>query len=139
MPQGTELFPATELAARSGVTAILSQLAEAGLAHEHLGCVEIVLSEVVNNVVEHAYAGVSDGEVRVAYDLSKTALTLRVCDRGAAFPNNRLPAGKLPDIDVARTDLPEGGFGWNLIRRLTSDLSYARHKGCNQLDLSFKL
>ena len=138
MRQGTEQFPATELAARDGITTVLSRLENEGLASEHLGSVEIVLSEVVNNVVEHAYAGVSDGEVHVSFALSQNALNLTICDKGAAFPNNRLPVGKLPDLDVALDDLPEGGFGWNLIRRLTSELTYKRHEGCNQLDLSFE-
>ena len=50
------------------------------------------------------------------------------------MPGGRPPAGRLPDgADCALVDLPEGGFGWHLIRTLTRDLAYVRSGGCNRL------
>jgi serine/threonine-protein kinase RsbW len=46
------------------------------------------------------------------------------------MPNLQLPQGApadLSDLD----DLPEGGFGWFLIRAMTSDLVYHRTGGQN--------
>jgi len=37
------------------------------------------------------------------------------------------------EIDVAIADLPEGGFGWGLIRALSSGLSYRRMSERNRL------
>ena len=34
-------------------------------------------------------------------------------------------------------DMPEGGFGWLIIRQLAHDVRYARHEGVNQL--SFRI
>jgi serine/threonine-protein kinase RsbW len=93
----------------------------------------------VNNIVERAYREREDGDVNVRYCLADGALRFRVVDAGEGFPQGRLPAGDLPDLAVATTDLPEGGFGWNLIRTLTSDVSYCRRAGYNDLALRFDL
>jgi serine/threonine-protein kinase RsbW len=36
-------------------------------------------------------------------------------------------------------DLPEGGFGWFLIRELTKDLQYVRHEDQNRLTFSIPI
>ena len=49
------------------------------------------------------------------------------------MPNGRAPLGDNPR-DYARADeLPEGGFGWFLIRELAHDLVYDRENGENFL------
>jgi serine/threonine-protein kinase RsbW len=52
------------------------------------------------------------------------------------MPGLCLPAGKFQPLDDL-ADLPEGGFGWYLIRSLTEELSYRRSNGINRL--SFQL
>ena len=44
-----------------------------------------------------------------------------------------LPALGQPSPLVMGEDLPEGGFGWFLIRTLTLDLEYERDGGFNKL------
>ena len=43
------------------------------------------------------------------------------------------------DLDVAREDLPEGGFGWFLIRQLAWDVRYVREGRTNRLFLAIDL
>ncbi len=98
---------------------------------------ELVLAEVLNNIVEHALAGQPDG--RIDIDISAAApsgLTCCIRDNGRAMPGGVLPSGDLPDICVDLRDMPEGGFGWHLIRSLTSDLTYRRSAGGNALSFA---
>ena len=132
-------FPATEADARRAVVELVRELATRGLDDDLLGTIEIVLAEVVNNIVKHAYEEREDGGVILRYCLTAEALRLRVVDDGKAFPGGDLPAGNLPDLAVARMDLPEGGFGWHLIRSLSSEVSYCRRAGVNDLALRFDL
>lgn len=106
------------------------------LAEEDRGTVELVLAEVLNNVAEHAYAGGS-GPVEVNLCVTPLGIACRIVDRGLAMPGDRLPQGALPQ--AVADDLPEGGFGWHLIRSLTADLTYARSAGQNRLSFLIPL
>ena len=112
--------------------------------------VELVLAEVLNNIVEHAYgaperpcnASLPACPARlITLDLQIDGPDLRcvVRDEGAAMPAGRLPAGLRPSVTTLRDDLPEGGYGWFLIRSLTQDLRYVREPGCNRLSFAIPL
>lgn len=96
---------------------------------------KIVLAEVLNNIVEHAYARFS-GEIQLALSPMPSGLACRLSDRGAAMPDFELPTGAFQSLGQI-ADLPEGGFGWFLIRSLVQDLRYERVDGENIL--SFRL
>jgi serine/threonine-protein kinase RsbW len=99
------------------------------------GTAEIVLAEVLNNIVEHAYADQA-GNITLRLVRHDGGLHCTVSDTGAPMPGLCLPEGQFQPLkDLA--DLPEGGFGWFLIRSLTEGLAYQRSKGLNRL--SFQL
>ncbi|MBL4926828.1 ATP-binding protein [Fuscibacter oryzae] len=93
---------------------------------------ELVLAEVLNNVVEHAYARYP-GEIELRLTVDPACLHCQIIDSGLPMPEERLPAGDPPNLGG---DLPEGGFGWNLIRTLTTGLEYHRLAGRNYLQFS---
>lgn len=118
--------------ARMMAAAPLSDLSEAGRS-----TAELVLAEVLNNVAEHAYAGQA-GPVTVTVRGGAGGLGCLVVDQGVSMPDGTLPEGRqVSRQDLALADLPEGGFGWHLIRTLTRDLAYTRIAGTNRL--SFRL
>lgn len=100
---------------------------------EVIGDLALVLAEVLNNVVEHAHAGRTDGGISVEVFLRPCCVRCLIRDDGAAMPGLQLPLGLLPNSDTALEDLPEGGFGWFLIHNMTADLSYCREDGENRL------
>lgn len=132
-------FRATELDARQGILSVMSELKGLGLTDGRLDEVQIALAEAINNVIEHAYAGSTAGDVLVQCSLETDQLWVNIKDAGAPFPDNKLPEGKPAVITEDINDLPEGGFGWFLIRELTSDIQYARQSGRNELSLCFEL
>ncbi|CUH75524.1 ATP-binding protein [Tropicibacter naphthalenivorans] len=100
---------------------------------------ELALAEVLNNVVEHAYRDRSDGEIRVDLKFADSCLRARIVDFGAPMPGGVPPCGKMADLDVPTEDLPEGGFGWFLIRSLANRLTYHQCDGANHLTLEIPL
>lgn len=128
-------IPGRATAVRDGLRALLDTLLLRSLPEDGRGTAEIVLSEALNNIVEHAYAH-HDGEIEISLQLRHNELLCQISDTGLPMPDGQLPAGVLAplgDFD----DLPEGGFGWHLIRSLSKDLSYHRDGGRNLL--SFRL
>ncbi len=117
------------------------------LTPDQHGTVEVVLAEVLNNIAEHAYAA-GPGKITVSLILGRAGLSCQVTDDGAPMPGGRLPDGKHPVpranpgdsfASLALADLPEGGFGWNMIRRLTDGLLYSRVGGQNRLSFVIPL
>ena len=103
------------------------------------GTWEIVVAEVLNNIVEHAYAGDPQGDISLELDFAPSALCANFRDAGNAMPGNVAPAGKAADLDVPTEDMPEGGFGWHLIRMLTRELEYERVEDRNHLTIEMDL
>ncbi len=133
-PQGARarlVFPADTLAVRSGLQSLFSRLPLAALSQDTQGCVEIVLGEALNNIVEHAYASGS-GEIEISLWLESPDLVVQITDFGTAMPGGALPNGRLAAHGTLET-LPEGGFGWHLIRELATDLHYRREGDMNLL------
>ncbi len=104
-----------------------------GAGAERCEIAELVLAEVLNNVVEHAMADRPEGVIRLSLCADSADLVCEVRDNGLAMPGGTLPRGALTAIGPRPETLPEGGFGWHLIHRLTRDLSYRRDGGWNHL------
>lgn len=121
------------LAVREALRHLLGGPPLCTLTEDARGTTEIVLAEALNNVVEHAYAR-SRGPIEVEVQLTADALDCHIFDRGLPLPGNRLP-GREPRHSAET--LPEGGFGWQLIRALATELDYRRVDGVNHL--SFRL
>jgi serine/threonine-protein kinase RsbW len=120
---------ARDTAVRAALLQLDAACGAAGLGAEDAATAQIVLAEVLNNVVEHACA--ADAPIGVAIRLVPGALSVTVCDDGAAMPGLVLPPGRAPDLETP--DLPEGGYGWYLIRLLAEGLCYQRDEGGNRL------
>lgn len=123
---------AEPLAVRMLLYALLNRFSRE-LGREDAGTIELVLAEVLNNIVEHAYAGRPAGAIEVAASIENKRFFCAIRDWGVAVPGDLL----LPGPDLAVLDdvggLPEGGWGWSLIRGLTEALRYARSADMNEL------
>lgn len=124
-------LPGTADAVRCALLNILTSDLLAGFSANLLSSAEIVLAEVLNNIVEHAYAD-REGDIRVVLSRIETGLDCKVLDCGAAMPGLCLPKGDFQPLGPT-ADLPEGGFGWFLIRSLVTELRYHRVDGENRL------
>lgn len=118
---------ADPLAVRQALARIMASCLVAALTDDHRASVEIVLAEVLNNIAEHAYAA-GKGDISVSLQAIPAGLDCRISDQGQPMPDGAIPSGTLP-VEA----YPEGGFGWFLIRSLTTGLDYRRVDGTNQL------
>lgn len=113
---------------------VQAEMQDAQVAASLSDTTQIILAEVLNNVVEHAYRCADGHQMEVSIWLCADGVTCEVCDEGEPMPTNTTPAGVMPMIDREKPDtLPEGGFGWALIHDLTHDIHYVRRDGRNRL------
>ncbi|WP_432448677.1 ATP-binding protein [Aliiroseovarius marinus] len=138
-PELNLIFPSNPVAVRQALGSSLNGLRHLGLTVEERGVVEIVLAEVLNNIVEHAHADHENGVIELKVNRAGEDLIFKVVDDGVPFPGGDLPEGKPHNLDVQLQDLPEGGFGWFMIKELTHQLSYLRDGTRNILSFRIAL
>lgn len=130
-------FPGQPIAVRSALARMMEQLNGLDLSSHDRGVIELVLAEAMNNIVEHAYFGNPDGMVELQITPTDSGLICHLRDDGKPMPEGKAPKGDRALLDCEMEDLPEGGFGWFLIRDLAYELNYTRVSGKNLL--SFRI
>ena len=129
-------FESCRFAVRQALDTLLLRLEPLRLDPEERGTFEIVLAEVLNNIVEHSYSDpAACCPISVYCDHLDTGLTVVVTDNGCMMPDGRLPLGELAPLGQNLDDLPEGGFGWFMIRNLAKDVVYERIGNENRLSM----
>jgi serine/threonine-protein kinase RsbW len=128
-------FRATDLHVRWAVSHALDRLFEYHVAPDFQFTVEIVLAELLNNIVEHGYRATGEGSIHLKVLLVDDHIRVETIDHGVQMPGHEAPHPPEPNLNVTRDDLPEGHFGWFLIRKLSDDLIYTRTKDENRLSL----
>lgn len=129
-------FDGDEASVREVLDRITDGLSRLHLPEELILSTRIVLAEVFNNIVEHAYAGHDGGGIMVWVLPEPAGISCEIRDSGTALPDGALPGETYPPIDPDAIDTwPEGGFGWAIVRDMTDKLSYERRRDENILRL----
>ena len=106
-----------------------------GVDSETADAMRLCLAEALNNIVEHAYDGANGKPIFADVKFSTDRLEVVLVDEGKPMPAGHAPTGDYdPDLDDLDS-LPEGGFGWMLIRSQMDEVDYDRREGCNVLRL----
>jgi serine/threonine-protein kinase RsbW len=144
----TRQFRSSDRETRAALADLCGQLALRGLDEDDLGTLELILAEALNNVTEHAYGpeggpvevslillGRGGGDTDVGSSGPNGRILCEVRDYGRPMPPGGPPGPGLPLI-APPDHLPEGGFGWHIIRCLVSQLSYERLGNSNRLRMA---
>lgn len=108
----------------------------------------MVLAEALNNIVEHAYPARSEKakkrsdtrrnnaekaeKIDISLSFHPQQINVIIEDQGAPMSQSEsLPYVSPSDCEV--DDLPEGQFGWYIIKTMAKDVIYSRKGGVNRL------
>lgn len=130
-------FRASPFNVREALETLLDYLSPLGLPQERCDTIQLVLAEALNNVTEHAYPDSDGGPIYLRAIVEEAQLSVVIRDRGMPLPPNLILSDAAETFDPA--DLPEGGFGWHLIRNLASALDHNRLARWNELKIVFRL
>lgn len=131
-------LPGSDAATRKLLRQLREILLARNLAEDTVHTTELVLAEVLNNIVEHAYAS-GPGPIRLTLSHFPGWLGICVRDQGRPLPRELLQGDGTPAPERHAQNLPEGGFGWHLIRSLTQELHYLREGEENLLSFRIAL
>ena len=106
-----------------------------GTSSESVDLLRLCVAEALNNVVEHAYSGQDGKPIFAEVSISNDKYQVLIIDEGRPMPKDGPPDANL-DFDLDDIEnLPEGGFGWMLIREQMDTVDYERREGHNVLRL----
>ncbi len=147
------LFRADPVAVRSALMALRELLARSA-DEDAVNRLELALAEVLNNICQHG-AGEPAARPASSRQLAPMVhlcvarhvggIACAITDDGIPLPIALLPPANRPepvqDHDICDDPdlLPEGGFGWHLIRDLTYSLCYFREGRRNLLAFTVPL
>ncbi|QFS84450.1 hypothetical protein FIU97_16970 [Roseivivax sp. THAF40] len=126
---------------RRTCVAVEADLRAAGVSSGAAARMELICAEVLNNIVEHAMPGQPDGWIELQIDLAAPG-RLTFLDNGAPMPDGgrrQISDPDMscpPDMNGPKETLPEGGYGWLLIRSLAEHVEYDRTDGKNSVRIT---
>lgn len=129
-------FPAQNTAVRSALLQVDATLRTEGIDADLRNRTQIALAEACNNIVEHAYPDQRCDDPAITLDIAsdRGGIQITLRDKGGPMPEGRLPGPDLPALDADDPlFLPEGGFGWPILRSMTRAISISRRNGQNIL------
>jgi len=94
---------------------------EAGLPEKAVFACELATDEACTNIIEHAYAGRSDGVIRVSCWTENGAFVVQFHDQGVAFDPTQIREPLLPEELAQR---PLGGLGMHFMRSLMDEVRF---------------
>jgi anti-sigma regulatory factor (Ser/Thr protein kinase) len=105
---------------------VMAFLSDQGVDTRATHHVALVFEEVLSNLATHGNC--RNVLARIAVRVSPNKVIGEVIDAGPPFDPRLAPD---PPLDIAAADRPIGGLGLHLVRKLSSDLEYARRDGEN--------
>jgi len=94
---------------------------DAGLSDDAVFACELATDEACTNIIDHAYGGRSDGDIRVCCWVQDGAFIVQFHDRGVAFDPSEVGEPQLGD-DLAKR--PLGGLGMHFMRSLMDEVHF---------------
>ena len=105
---------------------------------------ELAVVELLNNIINYSANLPSDSWITIHVRLTEASLAVVVSDRGDALGSElaKLYTDEIvsmPTLDIGVADLPESGWGIQLIKSACDDVSYRRSGQTNLYELTFDL
>jgi serine/threonine-protein kinase RsbW len=133
------MCPAPQLA--FSIAADVSELAPAatrlrgfleqnGVSADAIFAFETVLEEIATNAIKYGYAAVGSGRISLTARAEAGRTELVIEDAGKAFDPTKAPE---PTVNRPLEDMPIGGLGIHLIRKMTDGFEYQRVNDCNRV------
>lgn len=104
-----------------------------GFSEREIYNIQLASDEAASNIIEHAYAGVSDGYIEISCEVKNGVMTIILVDHGIPFDPSEVPA---PDLTADLSERKIGGLGIYLMRKLMDEVHYKAEPAKNRNTLT---
>ncbi|MDE1175192.1 MAG: ATP-binding protein [Edaphobacter sp.] len=122
----------------------LVRAAMSGVFH-HLGVIEadifsleLAVSEIINNIIEHGYGGALDHAIDVQVTIAGSLIEIKLKDNATPFPEDQLHRlqGDPPILEESTEDWPMRGHGLQIVRQIVDTLDIRSDEQGNCMKLT---
>lgn len=92
-----------------------------GFSEKEVYSLQLAADEAASNIIEHAYAGISDASLDVTCDINGDELIITMRDNGRPFDPSKV---KQPNLKADLSERQIGGLGMYLMRKLMDGVHY---------------
>jgi len=115
------------------VTDVLDDLGERHRLPPSALSMHLCLDEILSNIVKYAHAEGAEHPIRIRLLIARESIQAEVEDEGHPFDPLSAPEQNMP---ASPSEVAIGGQGIRLVRRLMTNVRYARIGGRNRLTLT---
>ena len=102
---------------------------DGGFDDKEVYSVQLAADEAASNIIEHAYEGLTDGQIELTCEMRGAELVISMQDHGRSFDSAKV---KKPNIKADLSERQIGGLGMYLMRKLMDEVNY-RSSGAGNL------
>ena len=99
---------------------------QVGFSEKEIYSIQLATDEASTNIIEHAYAGVSDGVIEIDCTITDDELKIVMRDRGKSFDPSSVPE---PNVKADLSERKIGGLGMYLMHKLMDEVHYETSHG----------
>lgn len=116
---------------------LVAQLAEEqGLSDDAVFGLNVALDEMLSNIIKYGYTDDAIHEIHIRFSFTGPTLVVEIEDDGQPFD----PCAAAPvDVDAPMEERKVGGLGIHIVRKLMTEVGYARVDGRNRLVMKMLL
>ena len=103
---------------------------EAGFSDKEIYSIQLAADEAASNIIEHAYEGITEGELECSCGMQDDRLVITMRDHGKTFDPSKVRQPNLK-ADLSRRQI--GGLGVYLMRKLMDEVRYETKPGNGNL------
>lgn len=104
-----------------------------GFSEKTIYSLQLAADEAATNIIEHAYAGISNATLSVTCEMQGDKIIIAMHDTGKSFDSTSV---KEPNLKANLTERQIGGLGVYLMRKLMDTVRYESSKSGNVLTMT---
>ena len=112
---------------------VAEQARAAGFDDKAVYAIQLAADEAASNIIEHAYAGRTDGSLDVDCEIVNDRIVITFYDQGVPFDITKV---QNPDLKADLSERKIGGLGIYLMRKLMDQVHYESQGSENILTLA---
>jgi anti-sigma regulatory factor (Ser/Thr protein kinase) len=105
----------------------------AGFVEKAVYAIQLAADEAASNIIEHAYAGRTDGSFEMTCEFEQDRLIITFRDHGISFDISKVSK---PDLKADLSERKIGGLGIYLMHKLMDEVRYSSTGSENTLTLT---